>query len=78
MDDTTTATNGAPLPPVAMVPAQLPHTEGTFPNFLGDKLQKYSLRTKNTVQFQINKILFFADLGYYEEEDSKQKKNSSH
>ncbi|XP_065724005.2 uncharacterized protein [Drosophila suzukii] len=35
--------------------------------YLGNKLSKYSSRTKNTVQFQINRILYKADMGHYEE-----------
>ncbi|XP_016948043.1 uncharacterized protein LOC108023269 [Drosophila biarmipes] len=35
--------------------------------YLGNKLSKYSPRTKNTVQFQINRILYKADMGQYED-----------
>ncbi|XP_017114277.1 uncharacterized protein LOC108137199 isoform X2 [Drosophila elegans] len=40
--------------------------------YLGNKLSKYSARTKNTVQFQINRILYRADMGRFEDADPKE------
>ncbi|XP_052857743.1 uncharacterized protein LOC128265620 isoform X1 [Drosophila gunungcola] len=40
--------------------------------YLGNKLSKYSARTKNTVQFQINRILYRADMGRFENADPKE------
>ncbi|XP_017048376.1 uncharacterized protein LOC108092992 isoform X1 [Drosophila ficusphila] len=37
--------------------------------YLGNKLGKYSARTRSTVQFQINRILYKADLGCFEQAD---------
>ncbi|EDX16930.1 GD16371 [Drosophila simulans] len=45
--------------------------EDYFLRYLGSKLGKYSARTRNTVQFHINRILYKADMGHFEETDSR-------
>ncbi|EDV45612.1 uncharacterized protein LOC6555534 [Drosophila erecta] len=45
--------------------------EDYFLRYLGNKLSKYSARTRNTVQFHINRILYKADMGRFEETDSR-------
>ncbi|EDX01378.1 uncharacterized protein LOC6524412 [Drosophila yakuba] len=45
--------------------------EDYFLRYLGNKLSKYSTRTRNTVQFHINRILFKADMGRFEDTDSR-------
>ncbi|XP_016995743.2 uncharacterized protein [Drosophila takahashii] len=37
--------------------------------YLGNKFGKYSKRTMNTVQFHINRILYMADMGHFEEKE---------
>lgn len=50
---------------------QSPSDEDYFLRYLGSKLGKYSARTRNTVQFHINRILYKADMGHFEETDSR-------
>ncbi|KAH8391763.1 hypothetical protein KR215_001935 [Drosophila sulfurigaster] len=40
-----------------------------FLQYLGNKFGKYSKNTRNTVQFHISRILYKADIGYYENGD---------
>ncbi|XP_022219087.1 uncharacterized protein LOC111071860 isoform X2 [Drosophila obscura] len=42
-----------------------------FLQYLGNKFGNYSTRTKHTVQFQINRILYRADMGCFEEGESR-------
>ncbi|EDW72145.2 uncharacterized protein Dwil_GK10296 [Drosophila willistoni] len=41
-----------------------------FLQYLGNKFSKYSTRTKNIIQFQINRILYKADMGDFDNLDS--------
>ncbi|XP_034478182.1 uncharacterized protein LOC117784526 isoform X2 [Drosophila innubila] len=41
-----------------------------FLQYLGNKFGKYSANTKNTVQFHINRILYKADMGCYDNADA--------
>ncbi|XP_062139806.1 uncharacterized protein LOC133848318 [Drosophila sulfurigaster albostrigata] len=41
-----------------------------FLQYLGNKFGKYSKNTRNTVQFYISRILYKADMGYYENGDA--------
>lgn len=41
-----------------------------FLQYLGSKFGKYSANTKNTVQFHINRILYKADMGCYDNADA--------
>nr|XP_016939454.1 uncharacterized protein LOC108017010 isoform X1 [Drosophila suzukii] len=66
------ATSSTPTPaPVAARASSsncpLDGDDAFYLQYLGNKLSKYSSRTKNTVQFQINRILYKADMGHYEE-----------
>ncbi|XP_068157115.1 uncharacterized protein [Drosophila tropicalis] len=46
--------------------------DGYFLQYFGNKFAKYSTRTKNIIQFQINRILYKADMGYFDNLDSSQ------
>ncbi|XP_016982335.1 uncharacterized protein LOC108046891 [Drosophila rhopaloa] len=71
---TSTQTNA---PARAVIPARtssvcpIAGDDDFYLQYLGNKLSKYSARTKNTVQFQINRILYKADMGCFEDADLK-------
>ncbi|EDW43975.1 uncharacterized protein LOC6616139 [Drosophila sechellia] len=70
----TSTTARAKSPGRAASSAALDNSSGDedyFLRYLGSKLGKYSARTKNTVQFHINRILYKADMGHFEETDSR-------
>ncbi|XP_017064225.1 uncharacterized protein LOC108103312 [Drosophila eugracilis] len=65
------ATSVAALTPSAPVDSPLASDDAVYLQYLANKLSKYSERTKNIVQFQINSILYKADMGCYGEADPK-------
>ncbi|BFG02921.1 uncharacterized protein DMAD_02294 [Drosophila madeirensis] len=45
--------------------------DASYLQYLGNKFGKYSARTKHTVQFQINRILYRADIGCFDKTEAK-------
>ncbi|XP_022233285.2 uncharacterized protein LOC111081512 [Drosophila obscura] len=69
-------TNSSPSATVTSTVALAPTTsrsgdDAFFLQYVGNKFGNYSTRTKNTVQFQINRILYRADMGCFEKGESK-------
>ncbi|XP_039499837.1 uncharacterized protein LOC120456846 isoform X3 [Drosophila santomea] len=72
--NTTTTTESNAKSTARALSAAAPNSGGDedyFLRYLGNKLSKYSTRTRNTVQFHINRILFKADMGRFEDTDSR-------
>ncbi|KAH8419899.1 hypothetical protein KR009_003646, partial [Drosophila setifemur] len=79
--ESTTSSQQNMITSASTVPARAPTSTATstgsewipfgddafYLQYLGNKFSKYSARTRNTVQFQINRILYKADMGCFEE-----------
>ncbi|XP_034670660.1 uncharacterized protein LOC117903038 isoform X2 [Drosophila subobscura] len=50
--------------------------DASYLQYLGNKYKKYSARTKQTVQFQINRILYRADMGHFDKDEAKKPNES--
>ncbi|XP_002133380.3 uncharacterized protein [Drosophila pseudoobscura] len=74
MTSTPSASASAPrTSSVALLPSPtLSADDAFFLQYLGNKFGNYSTRTKHTVQFQINRILYRADMGCFEDADASQ------
>ncbi|SPP78740.1 uncharacterized protein LOC117581643 isoform X2 [Drosophila guanche] len=70
------ATSASTLAIGAPTPTTLSGDDASFLQYVGKKFGNYSTRTKHTVQFQFNRILYRADMGCFEEGEAKKVKES--